>query len=541
MSVVKAVPHGYTHGCSPGPAISVAPARYNLTNSLRLNGSMPSLRPRTTPVVRRNLVHSGARSTTRRKFLLGSLALGAAMGLLEGQFRAATASAAPAAPQVINIQSYGARGDGIADDTDAFLAALASAQASNGELFLAPGHYKITRTIRFSGPSVTISGTGEDSVLDYAATTGNCLELRNLQGAAVRDLSIKGRDDAIDGSLIAGSGASNVMLQNVVLISGLNGASFDSGSALRISNCRVQTPNNVGILIGGSEANSVVDSCVVRGAGRSGIRAISTSHDTTIMNCVVSGGRGLYGSSGGGGIHIQESSANRIINCLSSDNVNQGILIDVGGPGGVAQHNLIESCASLRNRGESGEGITLFGGWLAAKVTDNIVRLNVCADNETNQIEIYDTGGSNVIEANTCEAPLVTPTNGMQNGIFVGALAGRGSPGTIVRGNTVRNCPKNGIQILDSPGCAIIDNTCTDNNQAQTPSATDQNGITLNGASTDCLVRGNVCSNAAGGRQQYGVRIENTAWARLQSNELVGNAMGPLLDSVGSSTLTDDD
>ena len=46
--------------------------------------------------------------------------------------------------QVFNVKAYGAKGDGVTDDTAAIQAAQAAAAASGGDLYLPPGNYKAT-------------------------------------------------------------------------------------------------------------------------------------------------------------------------------------------------------------------------------------------------------------------------------------------------------------------------------------------------------------------------------------------------------------
>src|SRR5437016_2803881 len=58
-----------------------------------------------------------------------------------------------------NVKSYGARGDGVSDDTAAINTALGSASASKGTVFFPPGIYSIGAPILPSA-DVTIAGAG---------------------------------------------------------------------------------------------------------------------------------------------------------------------------------------------------------------------------------------------------------------------------------------------------------------------------------------------------------------------------------------------
>ncbi len=58
-----------------------------------------------------------------------------------------------ASPASINVRTAGAKGDGVADDTDVFQKALDQLEAGGGVLYVPVGDYRITRTLRVSGPS----------------------------------------------------------------------------------------------------------------------------------------------------------------------------------------------------------------------------------------------------------------------------------------------------------------------------------------------------------------------------------------------------
>lgn len=93
----------------------------------------------------------------------------------EAEFAQKLAKALP----VANVLDYGAKGDGSADDTAAFKAALAAERV----LFVPGGTYKLT-----GGVTVYENCTlelAQDAVLNFTNTTGNCitlLRLANLKG-----------------------------------------------------------------------------------------------------------------------------------------------------------------------------------------------------------------------------------------------------------------------------------------------------------------------------------------------------------------------
>lgn len=66
----------------------------------------------------------------------------------------------PEPPVVADVSEYGAAGDGVADDTEAFLRALAA--ASDGAVLVPPGRYKITRPLEIRKSNIVLRGSGRD-------------------------------------------------------------------------------------------------------------------------------------------------------------------------------------------------------------------------------------------------------------------------------------------------------------------------------------------------------------------------------------------
>lgn len=57
-----------------------------------------------------------------------------------------------------DVKNFGAKGDGIADDTEAFLKAIAAVKS--GTIFIPAGRYKITRVIRITKSHIVLRGAG---------------------------------------------------------------------------------------------------------------------------------------------------------------------------------------------------------------------------------------------------------------------------------------------------------------------------------------------------------------------------------------------
>ena len=69
----------------------------------------------------------------------------------------------PTVPRAASIRDFGARGDGIQDDTEAFIKAIASVKS--GAIEIPAGRYKITRIIEIKRPNVVLRGAGTDKTI----------------------------------------------------------------------------------------------------------------------------------------------------------------------------------------------------------------------------------------------------------------------------------------------------------------------------------------------------------------------------------------
>jgi hypothetical protein len=70
---------------------------------------------------------------------------------------------------VVNVKDFGAKGDGVTDDSGAFAAAFADLSSSGGRIYVPRGTYYVTATTNLDGKRVTVSGDGAGSVVKLAA------------------------------------------------------------------------------------------------------------------------------------------------------------------------------------------------------------------------------------------------------------------------------------------------------------------------------------------------------------------------------------
>lgn len=160
---------------------------------------------------------------------------------------------------VLNIQDFGARGDGVTDDTNALVQAIGAAKGTGRILLLYPGTYMVQRDLVTIDDAITIVGP-RDAVIKNSDADGSTLTISashvNLYGFSV--------DGGNDQSTVAAgyvdthrsimiSGASNVSYITDITIDGI--ASYNAGYSaieafyvtdLSIRNCQFYRAGYVG-------------------------------------------------------------------------------------------------------------------------------------------------------------------------------------------------------------------------------------------------------------------------------------------------------
>ena len=71
----------------------------------------------------------------------------------------------PEVPVKANVRDFGAKGDGVTDDSQAFLDAIAA--VNSGAIYIPEGRYRITRVVQISKSNVVLRGAGRDATVLY--------------------------------------------------------------------------------------------------------------------------------------------------------------------------------------------------------------------------------------------------------------------------------------------------------------------------------------------------------------------------------------
>jgi hypothetical protein len=144
-----------------------------------------------------------------------------------------------------SVTTYGATGDGVADDTLAIQAAIdATGAAGGGIVFFPPGVYRTTSGLRCEAGRVVLTGVGHGSVIKpvgaFDTVRFAAPDLAYVYGNMVVDLFF---DEAgkSDGHTIVGDFVAQFHAQRVYGAGGWNGWNFHNFNNVTLEHCRFES------------------------------------------------------------------------------------------------------------------------------------------------------------------------------------------------------------------------------------------------------------------------------------------------------------
>lgn len=380
---------------------------------------------------------------------------------------------------VVNVLDYGAVADGVADDT----AAVAAALATGASVYFPEGTYK-TGQQTLSTAGQTLFGTGEKSII-LASTAGVDLFVVEADYVTIRDLRMNGAEtDATNSNFAVFTDAaapaqflavSNVVFSGASAATGFNNAvKFDAGSGYgSVIGCSIErlwgnlSGNGYGILSGANRA---------------------TFRDNTL---IASSGRGRHG------IYISAG---------ASDNEIAGNFLVGFDLEGITQYSTGVQPACARN-----------------KYIGNTLRDCAASNNPTSgSIGVYGHSLGAIIAANTV-------TGSGQIGIAVDGTGVTDCSNTVITDNYVAFSATNGISLISPIACSVTGNTVYESSTASVGASSNiqikSDGVT---APDDILIEGNQVWGPVNSRSA--VRIDPTAptptKVKLQFNALSAGTAG---------------
>ena len=430
-----------------------------------------------------------------------------------------------------DIRSFGAVGDGVADDTFAIQAAIDALAATGGIVTCPPGTYRITATLKMR-TNVTLLGSA--GAIIKQGNGGALASLLTFDTYAAANATI-------DGLTINGNGANcTPSLANNLIVSAQSGT--------EIKNCLLtDAPGNALLLSGYTPVVSNCTFLTIRGAG-----------------CQLHGAVPQFASRGIIRNNLFSNVSMYAIPLLWSDSKN------ISG-------NQLVGTLFINQVSTSGTAVTWVSGatfagmmpgnymriagleYLVATVNSSTsITLTGSAGTQTNQPAISGTGDQ--IGINSSSYNIVTGNRvagGMSGGIGVSTNAGTESSfGNIISGNEITGTGNWGIALFSEDPSTSCDGTIITGNSVISCGTgraanlgNSNNGIWITGTRTsNTLISGNNCRDL-GGAQDWGVYISPEVPAgatrtsgNLLANNLVGDISGggwltytPVVTSTGGA------
>lgn len=225
--------------------------------------------------------------------------------------------------QIFDVRAYGAKGDGITDDTGAFASVVSAATAASGTVQIPAGTYIATINVTKGG--ITIQGAGEDTTVikaPSATAATRLVTVANSDGTTIRDLTIDGNKVERSGQKPMTYGlllyqSSDCVIENVRVINAeVIGIGVSASKRTRIFKCDVdgsgwQNITTLNNKAGGCEG-SVISQCRSTSPGYDCIQ-VSNVGSVTVENCYLSGSpfAGIYVATGARNVTLRNNTISR--------------------------------------------------------------------------------------------------------------------------------------------------------------------------------------------------------------------------------------
>lgn len=460
----------------------------------------------------------------------------------------------------VNVETFGAVGDGITDDTLAIQAALDLAHSSGGGLVqFTPGKTYAVSTFLVVYDYTTVYAYGATiKAIGNSGLVRNFLSSETFNAYAghshIQILGGRWDGNAFDGTTGSVTAETDVMnfvhatditvrdvtIENTSTAHALEFNAVDGGRAL---NCRflgykdnsadasrqfseavqidisVTGSSSIGAFDNTPSKNILVDGCVFGSSSRCGVFGRAVGSHT------VADGQGYYG--------IQ------IVNNRIDGTIQEGIR-------GYGWRRVVIANNIISNTGKSGIALTtinpsgnyvlntydisITGNTITAAGDDSGIRVAGFATALVNEVTITgnaidgaNVGSANGIHVEYCNSPVVS-SNALYGTRSTGIFNNFSDSGTITA-NTIRSCASNGINVTGSTG------TIVSSNHVNGTSA--NHGIFVGNASNDFLVTANRVTNAAAAC----IRMSGTATdGTIAGNRLVKGSSANGITSDSSAT-----
>lgn len=414
-----------------------------------------------------------------------------------------------------DVMTYGAVGDGVADDTTAMQRAV-SAAAGNGPVVIPPGTYRFTAALRIPSRTLLVGLGASESTLIYSGPRGRPAVRIEGTGAVhagdvvFQDLQITGSIGTGAGSLISLDWADRALFLRCSLSQ--TGRSGSAGSVLHLS--RV-----IGLQVIG---------CVIQSDGAYCVHHASSSGSDRDLQILDSHLSSTYPGAGHGLVTMwaPEGTSNVAVERCNLGPMNgNGVSLQKAYSNVSLQGNAVHGCNRIGLEATNGPSqVVMIGNQVDMAGVTPVPRTcfglsiggarALCVGNRVRGV----VGMSYGIELVGAEEGAVTgnSVSNCDEGIVV-----NNSPRSAVCGNTIETSQYRGLHTYATgPGescddCTIVGNTIRNSGAASTAPDLAVAGIELNpgyGSCAGCSVVGNVIDGVgapAGALYSYGINLSH--------------------------------
>ena len=432
------------------------------------------------------------------------------------------------APSGADIGSADYVCDGTADDVE-IQAALDALPVGGGEVKLLNGTFNIATVIALDS-NQTLRGCGKNTILTTTSAIGI---LDSWGGSGTEKVNTTISDLQIDGNSVATRGvylrySDNAIVKNLYIHSipdSNNGISGYYASGCLIDGCDIRGCYS-GISFDYCD-DTIITSNNFSANRYSGVTLQSTCNRLSIIDNN-SSGNSFYG-----------------LDCRGDNNVVSNNICTTNTRAGIYTTTITNSVISGNNSSDnSQEGIFVING------DNNTVSGNCCIGNYSSNIHLENTASYNVVIGNTCS------NSTADAGIFIESGGGSASNSNIISGNICNENDTYGIRLYEASLSEIINNHCYSNNldgitlsNSSHNNSISNNFLLANGQGTDDtydginlqtanynLLSGNTCLDGGGAAQpKYGIHIQSVG---TPTGNIV--MLNNLYDSGKTGTLKDE-
>lgn len=247
--------------------------------------------------------------------------------------------------EVVNVLDFGAVGDGVANDTAAIAAALASVLSTGGTVYFPQGTYLTDSIDLRAFTNITLLGENDATQFQYKPTS--VIKIRTACAVGVQTSNT--------GTEVPATAGTGIVIKNLFInANSLATVGVNCQRAIYIYNCAVKNAIEDGILFEGGSYPIELENVVSQNNGRDGLRVkapFTTVYN--IRNCE-------FGFNDGNGVTIFDGSTCVFENVLCQTNTGNGFYIERQDPAGFTQPIFLERLTFIGCYTEANDGYGLY-------------------------------------------------------------------------------------------------------------------------------------------------------------------------------------